>query len=218
MPDDKCGDNNVESLVFEHRARVNKGVVKYGVTTDRSDLTLLDWVRHAKEEAMDSSVYLRRIETMLASQVFDHADLMLVFEACFHERDRLMTMGVGEPRPQVSIDLGSVERLCADHVALRVKHEEALRLLRKTTNILDDYAHDVGGSPETRAEAEAFLSKSGLKNHTREVPDEPVGCGCGNGVPRGCPVDRGADDRPAGPVAGEQAAGPGDLPPPDGHE
>jgi len=41
------------------------GHMKYGTTMDRTDLDVLDWVRHAREEAMDLAVYLTRLLTML---------------------------------------------------------------------------------------------------------------------------------------------------------
>ena len=41
------------------------GHLKYGTTMDRTDLDVLDWVRHAREEAMDLAVYLTRLLTML---------------------------------------------------------------------------------------------------------------------------------------------------------
>lgn len=41
--------------------RAARGVVKYGVTMERTELTMLDWLRHAQEEAMDTAIYLERI-------------------------------------------------------------------------------------------------------------------------------------------------------------
>jgi len=43
-------------LKILERARVGK--VKYGVTLLREDLTTLDWLVHAQEEAMDLANYL----------------------------------------------------------------------------------------------------------------------------------------------------------------
>ena len=39
-----------------HRSQV--GIAKYGVTLARPDLTRLDWLRHAQEEALDLANYL----------------------------------------------------------------------------------------------------------------------------------------------------------------
>lgn len=41
---------------LSERSRV--GVLKYGVTLDRGDLSELDWLRHLQEEMLDSANYL----------------------------------------------------------------------------------------------------------------------------------------------------------------
>jgi hypothetical protein len=41
------------------------GVKKYGVTLERTDLSLEQWVQHAMEEAMDLTLYLKRIQMEL---------------------------------------------------------------------------------------------------------------------------------------------------------
>tara|TARA_R110002072_G_scaffold263768_1_gene422502 strand:- start:184 stop:393 length:210 start_codon:yes stop_codon:yes gene_type:complete len=41
--------------------RAQVGKEKYGTTMDRKDLTKLQWLRHAQEEAMDLAVYLEKI-------------------------------------------------------------------------------------------------------------------------------------------------------------
>lgn len=56
----ECGDSNVERLITAHRRRVSLGIHKYGVTTDRTDYSLRDWLQHALEESMDHCVYLNR--------------------------------------------------------------------------------------------------------------------------------------------------------------
>ena len=42
-------------------ARAAKGLAKYGVGMDRTDLSRLDWLRHLQEELMDGCVYLERL-------------------------------------------------------------------------------------------------------------------------------------------------------------
>ena len=51
-------DPIVEAVVAKLRARSVVGLGKYGVGLDRPDLGLLDWLRHAQEEAMDLANYL----------------------------------------------------------------------------------------------------------------------------------------------------------------
>lgn len=55
-----CGDMTVEAVVADFRSRSNRGIGKYGVTLDRRDLTLRDWLQHAYEESLDHSNYLKR--------------------------------------------------------------------------------------------------------------------------------------------------------------
>lgn len=41
--------------------RAELGKKKYGVTMDREDLTELQWLIHAQEEAMDLAIYLEKL-------------------------------------------------------------------------------------------------------------------------------------------------------------
>lgn len=41
--------------------RAETGKNKYGVTMERNDLTSVEWLKHAQEEAMDLAVYLEKI-------------------------------------------------------------------------------------------------------------------------------------------------------------
>jgi len=54
-------DKHVEAVIAKHRERAAKGLSKYGVTTERTDLTPLEWMQHAQEEALDFAVYLERM-------------------------------------------------------------------------------------------------------------------------------------------------------------
>lgn len=45
--------------------RSDFGYTKYGVTADRDDLTLDQWLTHAQEEAMDFAIYLEKIKKEL---------------------------------------------------------------------------------------------------------------------------------------------------------
>jgi len=58
-------DTNVEAIRAELLSRSEVGIEKYGVTTDRSDLTLIDWLQHALEESLDHAVYLQAAITKL---------------------------------------------------------------------------------------------------------------------------------------------------------
>ena len=56
------------------KQRAEVGLSKYGTDTTRQDLSLLQWLRHAQEEAMDLAVYLQRIITDLESQPPEQPD------------------------------------------------------------------------------------------------------------------------------------------------
>ena len=58
----KSVDNNVNEICDEFVERSNHGFKKYGVTTERTDLDLDQWLQHLKEELMDAVVYLDRIQ------------------------------------------------------------------------------------------------------------------------------------------------------------
>lgn len=43
------------------QARADFGLNKYGVSVERTDLSEIDWLKHARDEAMDLAVYLTRL-------------------------------------------------------------------------------------------------------------------------------------------------------------
>jgi len=55
-------DSIVTSIIDQFEKRALKGKEKYGVDLDRNDLTLLEWIEHAKQEHMDAILYLEKIK------------------------------------------------------------------------------------------------------------------------------------------------------------
>ena len=55
----------LERVIKQLEERERRGVSKYGTTVDRQDLEEWQWVRHAKEEAMDQVLYLQRLEDQM---------------------------------------------------------------------------------------------------------------------------------------------------------
>ena len=54
--------SKVEKKVCERILERSKlGESKYGVTMERNDLSRLEWLKHAQEEAMDLAVYLQKL-------------------------------------------------------------------------------------------------------------------------------------------------------------
>jgi uncharacterized protein with PIN domain len=51
-------DLNVESVKAKMEARAKVGFRKYGVTTERADFSLIDWLKHAQEESINQVIYL----------------------------------------------------------------------------------------------------------------------------------------------------------------
>jgi hypothetical protein len=44
---------------IQERAKIGKA--KYGVTMERDDLTVVEWLKHLQEEMMDAIVYAERV-------------------------------------------------------------------------------------------------------------------------------------------------------------
>jgi hypothetical protein len=55
-------DSVVSSILNQFTSRAKMGKAKYGVDLDRTDLTLLEWIEHAKQEHMDAILYLEKIK------------------------------------------------------------------------------------------------------------------------------------------------------------
>ena len=56
-------DSIVESVIKQFKQRSEVGKVKYGITLDRTDLTRLEWLNHAQQEAMDMILYLEKLKS-----------------------------------------------------------------------------------------------------------------------------------------------------------
>ena len=66
-------DKNVEKVVTQLRDREEEGLRKYGVTTERTDLTTLEWLQHLQEELMDASVYIEKLKSEIMDRENDVA-------------------------------------------------------------------------------------------------------------------------------------------------
>jgi hypothetical protein len=61
-------DSVVTSIIDQFTQRAIVGKAKYGVDLDRTDLTLLEWIEHAKQEHMDAILYLEKIKQTISGQ------------------------------------------------------------------------------------------------------------------------------------------------------
>jgi len=55
-------DSIVASIIKQFEERSAKGKEKYGTDLDRTDLSLVEWIEHAKQEHMDAILYLEKIK------------------------------------------------------------------------------------------------------------------------------------------------------------
>jgi len=60
---EKLNDNNVDNVITQLRSREERGMRKYGVNTDRTDLSTLEWLQHLQEELMDATVYIEKLKS-----------------------------------------------------------------------------------------------------------------------------------------------------------
>lgn len=51
-----------ESVAKQLLDRADTGKKKYGVTMERDDLSLLEWLQHLQEELMDATVYVEKLK------------------------------------------------------------------------------------------------------------------------------------------------------------
>jgi hypothetical protein len=61
-------DSIVSSILNQFTTRALMGKAKYGVDLDRNDLTLLEWIEHAKQEHMDAILYLEKIKQIASGE------------------------------------------------------------------------------------------------------------------------------------------------------
>jgi hypothetical protein len=55
-------DSIVASIIKQFEDRSVAGKKKYGTDLDRTDLSLVEWIEHAKQEHMDAILYLEKIK------------------------------------------------------------------------------------------------------------------------------------------------------------
>lgn len=60
-------DSIVKSVIESFKQRSEIGILKYGKTLDRNDLTFLQWIQHTQEELMDAILYLEKLKSISSS-------------------------------------------------------------------------------------------------------------------------------------------------------
>ena len=61
-------DYVVDSVIDQFIDRANFGRSKYGVGMEREDLSILEWIEHAKQEHMDAILYLEKLKVILGGR------------------------------------------------------------------------------------------------------------------------------------------------------
>jgi hypothetical protein len=61
-------DYVVDSVIDQFIDRATFGRSKYGVGMERDDLSILEWIEHAKQEAMDQILYLQKLEYIIGGR------------------------------------------------------------------------------------------------------------------------------------------------------
>jgi hypothetical protein len=54
-------DSITQGVIAKIKERAERGLSKYGVSLDRTDLSVLEWLNHALCEAMDLAEYLEKL-------------------------------------------------------------------------------------------------------------------------------------------------------------
>jgi len=64
----KKTDSIVDSIIDQFVERAAFGKAKYNTDLDREDLSILEWVEHAKQEHMDAILYLEKLRTIVETK------------------------------------------------------------------------------------------------------------------------------------------------------
>lgn len=67
-------DKNVTAVCEALQSRAEAGLLKYGCTTERTDLSYVDWLLHLRNELLDAAVYTQRLIHDKASEGPDYYD------------------------------------------------------------------------------------------------------------------------------------------------
>ena len=55
-----------QKVIDSFQYREERGMRKYGVNTDRTDLSTMEWLQHLQEELMDACVYVEKLKSELS--------------------------------------------------------------------------------------------------------------------------------------------------------
>lgn len=73
-------DKFVEEVMRNYEMRSVAGILKYGTTLERNDLSLVEWLNHLQEELMDATLYIQKLKSelpdglVITRESWDNAD------------------------------------------------------------------------------------------------------------------------------------------------
>lgn len=85
-------DSNVDAVREKMKRRELAGFDKYGVSTDRTDLSAEQWLQHLQEELMDACVYTERMFKELSALRARVAELERERDELIHDVQRYMAI------------------------------------------------------------------------------------------------------------------------------
>ena len=73
-------DRNVELVRKRLADRAATGLRKYGVTTERGDLSIVEWLQHLQDELLDAAVYVERLKGEAVPAIDPRDDVVTAME------------------------------------------------------------------------------------------------------------------------------------------
>lgn len=123
-------DSIVEQVRQDLLDRSNVGIKKYGTTLDRKDLGLKDFIIHAREEAMDLSLYLTRASNDI-QEISDSVDVM---SDEFYKLEALY-IKLNEANDELSHEVFLKNKIITNLNKVILSQEEEIKELKKDNHL-----------------------------------------------------------------------------------
>ena len=123
-------DSIVEQVRQDLLDRSNIGIKKYGTTLDRKDLGLKDFIIHAREEAMDLSLYLTRASNDI-QEISDSVDVMIKEFYALEAKYKSLI----EANFEITHEIFLKDRIITNLNKVILSQEEEIKGLKKDTHL-----------------------------------------------------------------------------------
>lgn len=158
MNEEKPAMEVEEAIIDLIRTRREVGRKKYGVSMERGDLSISQWITHATEESLDFAIYLEAARRKIVEQDAEIADLRAklaaIQKAMGHPATKTLTVGelkmarkARQPRSEPCCECGADyphADLIAGHIycsKCRRTPDEIDRLQRSVVGCCDNHAN-----------------------------------------------------------------------------